>query len=196
MCVRCLNSLMCVENAASDYDELKWSISWILDSISFFLACLYQHTMRTLPFLNCAIFISLYMNLSTKFCPCFATLSVLYGHHGVIWTSWRLKSVPTRLFVQQLVHTNSTGNQKGTHCWSFEPLCRPRGFPAQMGSSVESISKAWRHYEKRNEYCFRKENNDPIFGKMKEYQWRFAVSTWTSNYSDFTWASWRHKSSG
>ena len=62
--------------------------------------------------------ISICMNLS-KFCLCFATL---YGHHGVIWTPRRLKSVPTRLFFQQLIHTNSTGNQKGTHCWSFVPL--------------------------------------------------------------------------
>ena len=114
----------------------------------------------------------------------------LYERHGVS-NQYQLDYFFNSLFILTALETKKA-RIAGPLC-----LCADRGgLPAQRDINVEIISKAWRHYEKRNEKCFRKENKDKIFGKITKYQWRFAVSTWTSNYSDFTWASWRHKSSG
>ena len=61
--------------------------------------------------------------------PIHETPSALYERHGVIWASWRFKSIPTQVFVQQLIHTNSKGSIAGPSC-----LCAYWWIPCAKGT--------------------------------------------------------------
>ena len=76
---------------------------------------------------------------------CYMGIMELYERHGVS-NQYQLDYLFNRLFILTALETKRA-RIAGPLC-----LCADRGgFPAQIDSSVESISKAWRHYEKRNE---------------------------------------------
>ena len=68
-------------------------------------------------------------------------------HHnsGITWVSWHLKSLATRLLMQQLVQANAKENIKVPHHWAFCEGNPPvtHGPPLQRASKVENISMSW-----------------------------------------------------
>ena len=74
------------------------------------------------------------------------TAGSLSLHCDIIQALWHLKSLATRLFVQQLVQVDITEN-KAPHYWS---LCEGNppvngGFPSQRAIYAKNVSSSWYH---------------------------------------------------